>query len=165
MNDSAISAASGIAAQPKGIVPTKGRSSAAEFGDPRAGTSYALCLYDRSGPGGTPALKMSTIAPPGRSCRTRPCWKARTSHATTVGYAFADASRAIRGMNKITLQAGIAGRASITVKAGGSALDTPAPPFTGTVTVQLRSSDGLCWEADYGSPTVNQPGLFRASGD
>ena len=137
----------------------------ADFGDPRAGTGYALCLYDRSGAGGTLALKMAAAAPPGRICRTKPCWALASKGAIPIGYNFTDALRTITGMNRVVLRQGGTGAANITAKAGGAALDTPAPPFTGTVTVQLKSSDGVCWQADYSTPLLNQPGSYRAHGD
>jgi hypothetical protein len=53
------------------------------------------------------------------------------------------------------------------VKAKGPFLETPAPPLTPPVTVQLVIADGVsqsCWQTELAVPFVNQPGTFRAKG-
>ena len=142
---------------------TKGEATTfADFGDPTTDTSYALCVYDRSGPGGTAHLLSTGVAPPGGLCRGRPCWK---PVGVGLGYNYSDSLRANEGMNKIVLRTGTAGLAKLTAKAGGVQLATPAPPFTGTVTVQLQAENGTCWEADFSTPTMNAVGVYKAKSD
>ena len=47
-----------------------------EFGNPLAAgaTDYAVCVFDRSGPAGAVALRLSARAPAGGTCGRRECW-------------------------------------------------------------------------------------------
>ena len=59
------------------------------------------------------------------------------------------------------LKSGDAGKAQIQVMAAGVALDTPAPPLTGDVTVQFLARDissTNCWQTIYTVPTKNETG-------
>ena len=87
-----------------------------------------------------------------------------TRKGVDVGFDYRDALRSPAGLNKLTLRAGADGQAAVSAKLGGLDLATPAPPFAGAVTVQLRN-DFRCWEAGYSSPTFNQAGLYKAKSD
>ena len=68
------------------------------------------------------------------------------------------------GTRKVVLKAGAAGRSRIQVRAQGERLALPALPFgqEPTLTVQLRSSAGPCWEATYTAPARrNRVGQFK----
>jgi hypothetical protein len=58
------------------------------------------------------------------------------------------------------------GKARIIVKGRGAQLREPPLPIDQPVTVQLKSSDGVCWEAIYSAPALrNQTGRFKDGSD
>ena len=131
---------------------TKGKAtSKGDFGNPRFATSYALCVYDDNG--GTPRLRLSATAPAGGFCSGNPCWREKTA-----GYAYADKDLTPHGIAKIVLKEGlIDGTAKITVKGkGGNLLIPNLLGLVQPVLVQLRNSNGLCWEAVYSAPATKQ---------
>jgi hypothetical protein len=131
-------------------------TSIADFGNPPASTGYALCMYDGAG-----LLLEGASAPADGSCNGRPCWR-----ATRSGFRYVDPALTPSGLRQIVLRAGAAGKAQIVVKGRGPLLALPALPIsTLPVTVQLVSSDGVCWEATYSSALRNQTGQFKASSD
>jgi len=123
-------------------------TSKGDFGNPLATTDYQLCVYDGSG---------RTIgragAPPGGSCGSRPCW-----HETATRFTYV---RAGRSSLTLALRAGADGKAAILARGSGVALDLSPMPVSQPVTVQLKSSDGTCWEATYTAPaSANGPAKF-----
>jgi hypothetical protein len=130
----------------------------ADFGNPTSSTDYTLCVYDR--PSGQPRLRLEAVAPAGGACAGQPCWR-----ETSTGYRYADRERTPDGLSKILLRAGGQGRARITLKGKGANLEPEAPPYVGSVTAQLRSEDGVCWDADYPTPSVNGPDRYDAMSD
>jgi hypothetical protein len=132
-------------------------TTAADFGDPLAATTYELCVYDEVA--SAPRLVLSTLVPAGGVCSGRPCWK-----RTQKGFRFADRDRSPEGLSRLVLRAGAAGKARIVAKGRGGALRLPALPLAldPRVTVQLGGSDGACWEATYGQALANEPRRFRA---
>jgi probable HAF family extracellular repeat protein/cysteine-rich repeat protein len=140
----------------KGAVTTK-----AEFGDPLAETSYAFCIYDESA--GVPARVYSRVVAPGGTCGTKPCWK-----ATKTGYQYKNVGLAPDGELKLLLKEGLApGKAALKLKGKGSALALPPLPLDQDprVRAQLRSSEGLCWEAGYSGFKKNETMQFKANAD
>jgi hypothetical protein len=74
------------------------------------------------------------------------------------GFKYNDAAGTSDGITRIRLRAGN-GDAKILVKGKGAALQVPPPADPNnliyqdpSVTVQLRNSDGVCWEAVYPGP-------------
>jgi uncharacterized delta-60 repeat protein len=142
----------------KGAATTK-----ADFGNPVASDTYELCVYD-----GTPALIATATAPAGGVCgpvrKPKPCWK-----ATKTGFVYADKELTPDGLQSLKLKAGVAGKASIVLKGKGAALGLPAIPLVQPVTVQLRNSSGVCWEATYSAPakknTAGPPAQFKDKAD
>lgn len=146
----------------KGAITTK-----AEFGNPLTavtGTSYQLCIYD-----GTPQVIVSATIPAGGTCNVanpRACWK-----DTRTGYQYNDVDLAANGVRQLVLKQGLAaGKASIGLKAKGTLLDDPTFAILQPVRVQLRNSDGLCWEASYAAPAQKNvagppAGQFRDKAD
>ena len=131
-----------------------------EFGDPVNGsTSYRLCVYDETG--SIPSLKLGAGAPArGIYGKDKPCWKPLGS-SMPKGFVYNDKDLTPDGLAKITLRAGDAGRAKITVTGKGATLRMPAAVGLGLleqdthVIVQLVKSDGgACWEAVYAAPAV-----------
>ncbi len=132
----------------------------ADFGDPLATTSYQLCVYDAAG---------NTVgrasAPPGGLCDGRPCW---TAKGTKLLYRSRERSSGggRRGTLRLTLGAGAAGKARILAKARGAQLGLASLPWAQPVTVQVKNSEGECWEAVYTAPARrNQPGRFQDKGE
>jgi N-acetylneuraminic acid mutarotase len=125
-----------------------GRGSAtalADFGNPLAGDGLTLCVYDGGGLRTTIRVPGET---PGCGAGAQPRWR-----ATRRGFTYADRSVAADGVQRISLQSGIAGKARMALVARGAGLDLPAPAtLASPVTVQLRSVTGACWSARYGFP-------------
>ena len=123
---------------------TKGAPTAkADFGSPTTTTGYQLCIYD-----GSASLVSSTAIPADGICAGRPCWSENGS-----GFKYADKDATPDGVTKITLKQGLApGQAKIGLKGKGANLNLPALPLSQPVTVQLRNSNGVCWEAVYSAP-------------
>jgi hypothetical protein len=133
-------------------------TSLADFGDPVAATTYQLCAYaepDQLVAHGTASIG-STCGP----SDTEACWR-----ATGAGFTYVDRKPSGGGPEKIVLRSGVDGKARIVVKARGEALDAAVPPLTLPVRVQLKSADGVCWEATYSTALKNEPSYFKARGD
>lgn len=102
-----------------------------DYGTPLSTTEYALCLYDTNG------LVLDAIVPAGSA------WQ-----GGLTGFKYKNRSGTPDGVTQIQLKTGTDGKAKILVQASGPALAMPslatiAPPLR----VQLRNSDGACWEA------------------
>ena len=116
----------------------------AEFGDPTAATDYSLCIFEPApifSP--NPALLVAAEAPPGGTCHGQPCWR-----AVPGGFAYQDRDRTPNGIDKISLRAGPAGTARVQVSGKGENLIFGnAGGISIPWSVQLRASDGTCWES------------------
>lgn len=125
-----------------------------DFGDPTAGATYDLCIFDDSS--GTPSLVLDATVPTG----------SRWDESST-GYDYNDPSGAAAGIRKLSLRAGLVdGQSRITLKAKGVPLPMPSLPLDQdpTVTIQLVG-ENACWEAQFSTASTNQPGRFRARSD
>ena len=130
------------------------------FGDPLGvnGTRYALCVYDAA-----PSLIMTAAIPSGGNCdalHPRPCWK-----ATSKGFNYSDKDLTPAGIQSLTLREGLtAGKSSIQIKGKGALLDVPAVPIAALpVTVQLKNSNGECWQSSHPAPvTTNTTRGFKS---
>jgi hypothetical protein len=128
-----------------------------DFGTPLTSTHYLLCIYD----GGSQTLVARGLAPAGGTCLGKPCWAAKSK-----GFQYKDKGLTPDGIAKITLKAGLAGKAKIILKAQGDNVDMPPLPLAQPVRVQLRNSDGTCWEATYSAPAKkNQADAFKDKAD
>jgi hypothetical protein len=130
---------------------TRGAATRADFGDPTTATDYRLCVYDHADT--TPALVLEAAVPAGGACDGKPCWRHRRA-----GFRFKSKDLAGDGVAQIDLAPGREGKAAIAVKGRGANLPSPALPLTLPVRVQLRASNGSCWEA---SPTMVGKGAAR----
>jgi hypothetical protein len=136
----------------KGTATTTG-----DFGTPLSSTNYLLCIYT----GSTPTLVTSALAPAGGTCAGKPCWKGKPT-----GFIYKDKDLTPNGLLQIVLKSGLDGKAKIIVKGKGANLQTPALPISQPVTVQLKSSDGVCWEAVYSAPaTKSDTTVFKDKAD
>ena len=120
-----------------------------DFGIPSGTTNYALCVYDTTGSG--PRMLVNAAAPAGSK------WSSRGS-----GYRYRDTSASPDGVQKITLRAGADRRAKIVVKGAGSMLDVASLPAGLPVTVQLKASNGKCWDAPYTAAITNTADKLKA---
>jgi 6-phosphogluconolactonase (cycloisomerase 2 family) len=138
---------------------SKGQATPVEdFGDPVALTDYTLCIYDRSGPGGTTRLVLGTAALAGGSCGSKPCWSGQPT-----GWKYSDPHRSPDGVKRIKLKAGGEGTASARATGSGSSLGMPALPLVPPVVAQLQASNDECWEARYSAfIRTNDTESFRA---
>src|SRR6185295_4917456 len=110
----------------------------ADLGDPKATTSYRLCVYENAVQ--NPTLVLEALAPAGGSCGASSCWKV----VPKKGVRYRDRSGASSGVVNVAIHAGAEGRAWITVRSKGANLPMPALPLLSAVTVQLQSSMGSC---------------------
>jgi hypothetical protein len=132
-----------------------------DLGDPTATTGYTLCIYDASG--GTPALELQAMVPPGGTCDGKDCWE-----AAGTGFKFKDPSATNAGISKMIIKSGDAGKAKIVIKGKGDFLDMADLPLDQDPQsiVQLSNSDGTCWEARFSPPAIkNEDELFKDKGD
>lgn len=129
----------------------------AAFGTPTtdAASDFLVCVYDGAG------ARILDVEVPGGSS----AWKASRS----TGFAFkGDAD----GITQMTLKAGAAGKASITVKGQGADLTTPPlPPVQtpGPLEVRVHSvGSGACFGGTYSAPARTKAadtGNFKDVGD
>jgi hypothetical protein len=140
----------------KGATTTVG-----DFGDPVGGSaSYHLCVYDASGKA-QPLMDVPVAA--GGTCGTAPCWKIVKS----TGFAYKNKAGTPLGITTVTLKAGAAGKASISMQGKGVLLPTTALGLTMPVTVQLVIGNGAtntCWQTTYTAATRNTATQFGAKG-
>jgi cysteine-rich repeat protein len=114
----------------------------ADLGDPVHGdTSYALCVYDAAG--GAPGLALRSAIPADVG------WK-----AAGKGYSYRSKTGAPSGTTSLTVRSGAAGKARIGLKGKSAALAVPSLPLAQdpAVTVQLKTSAGVCWSQTYAAP-------------
>jgi hypothetical protein len=131
-----------------------------DLGDPLAADAYALCIYDESGD--TPETLLAATAPPGGTCRSKPCWRLGER-----GLRYRDADRTPDGLDLITSRIGEDGKAKFVVKGKGDDLPLPALPLPLPIRVQLLAGNGECWEATYSSAQfqTNTPTEFDGKAD
>ncbi|HYB99564.1 MAG TPA: alkaline phosphatase family protein [Candidatus Limnocylindrales bacterium] len=116
-------------------------STTADFGDPTASDSLALCLYDETG------RKLSVLRMPEGSD-----WSATGSGA----WKYKDAEAAPDGVTSALLKPGDDGKAKVVVKAGGDDVTLPDLPPSLPLQAQVHSETGQCWEATFDSADVRR---------
>lgn len=126
-----------------------------DFGLPTQTTSYSVCIYDDTGGPGTPTLRLRADAPAGSSWRS----------AGTRGFSYKSKTLTPNGIKSLSLLAGVPGKSTVRLTGKGVFLPVEQPPYAPGVTVQLKASNGMCWEASYGAPTTNAGGQFKAKSD
>lgn len=107
-----------------------------DFGTPLSSTEYALCLYDANG------LVLDALVPTGSG------WQSGLR-----GFKYKSRSGTPDGVTQIQLKLGGDGRAKVLVQGKGVDLRMPAlETLVQPLRVQLRNSEGPCWEAVYSAP-------------
>jgi cysteine-rich repeat protein len=126
-----------------------------DFGDPRSFTSYQLCVFDNVF-GSNPFLFGDLLAgvkvPAGGTCGSKPCWTPKRN-----GYSYTDKSGASDGVRSLDLEAGDSKSAALSIFAKGPSVGIAPLPAELPVVVQLQSSDGFCWQADFADARLNGP--------
>jgi hypothetical protein len=141
---------------------TKGAATdVSAFMDPVGGSAtYRVCVYDASA-SSQPLMQMDV--PPGGTCGTAPCWKAKGS----TGFGYKNRAGTPNGLTGVKLRAGTAGKANVQAKGKGANLPTPTLGLTLPVTVQLVIANGPtteCWQTTYTAMTVDNSEVFKAKG-
>lgn len=127
----------------------------ADFGDPLGSDDYELCLYDADAD-----IVLSARIPAGGVCGGKNCWKANAG-----GYSYKDKFRLPDGIDKLSLRAGAAGRAKVSVGGKAEPLKmTPTSAISLPLVAQLRR-DGRCWEATFSTASKHTTQLFKARAD
>ncbi len=141
---------------------TRGQATTfADLGNPLATDDYALCLFD-----GTGDLLLKMTAPAGGTCGSRPCWK-QIGRVPPKGFKYKDRDGLPDDLDGITIRAGGAGAAKLTLKGKGD--NIPLPPLGPTLMLplkaQLQSENGQCYEGTFSTPLVNSTLDFKAKSD
>jgi len=131
-------------------------TSVVDFGAPTTTDDYALCVFN-------PGLIMQLDAPAGGICNTSQCWKT----LSIKGFAYKDSLRTPNGVDKVTLKAGLAGKAKVQLKGKGPNLPALPLPLTLPAKVQLQSENGQCWEGTFSAAgqQINDSLQFKGKGD
>ncbi len=120
----------------------------ADYGTPTSTTEYRLCVY-----AGGSLVSRETI-PAGGMCAGKSCWK-----ETKTGFIYKDKDATPDGITGLNLKEGLApGKAKIGLKGKGANLDTPTLPLALPVIVQLRNSNGVCFETTHSAPAQKNDG-------
>lgn len=125
---------------------------------PTAATTYDLCVYEESS--GTPTLLLHATPATG-DCGGTPCWTTSSRR-----YKYKDRLGTADGFTNIQL-----GLSSPTTRISMKAKGVNVPPFAlplppdPAVVVQLRTSDGGCWGASFGTAQSNTATKFKAKSD
>ena len=119
----------------------------ADFGDPLASDTYALCVYT-----GASTLVAQADANAGGTCGDKPCWKTRNGT-----YKFKDRDRTPNGMGAMDLKSKDGILTGFSVSAAKSNLvvsDLSGVTMPLTVQVQRGGSlPGQCWESNFTAAT------------
>ena len=130
----------------------KGSATAADFGNPTTGGSYALCLYDA-----TNALVGMTQVEGGGICGGKPCWKAKGA----TGWQYANKRGTSYGVDKVKIKTGT-GNAVLCVQGKHANLPVVPLPATLPLRAQFQTSAGSCFDATYGTATRNDTAHLSA---
>jgi hypothetical protein len=148
--------------------PAKGRlrwrwkgeaTAAADFGTPKFGTGYALCVYDTSA---NPQPVIQAQVPASGTCGTIPCWRDLGGNVGGSVEYYYGATNA-DGVLRMRLDPGADNRNNVSVQGKGADLDLPSVALSPTITVQAQARNGNCWSAQFGSfIRKNLPNAFSA---
>ncbi len=132
-------------------------TSARDFGDPMAGTGYAVCVYDGTGQA---IVETSALSEP--SCLTigASCWQQGRR-----GLSYRSSTSEPSGLTSLRLEPGEDSEAGIAAGARGALLALPELPLTVLpLTVQLQAGGGGCWESQFTEASRSDGRRFKARG-
>jgi len=115
----------------------------AEYGDPLTDTDYTLCIFDLSGV--QPSVALRAVIPAAVQCGPESCWRVVGDHR----YKYRNGEATPEGLSKLLLNDGEDEKAKIILKGHGELLDVPTLPLNLPALLQLRASNGQCWEGLY----------------
>ena len=129
-----------------------------EIGNPDSTSTNTICVYDSTG--SVPSLASSLTLPPSL------LWT--TKFPKSWGYSDRDAL--VDGISGMKVQAGVDGRAKMSMKAAGASLPMPNPASPSlffnqqpNVVVQLRNEEtSACWQSTFTIFTTNDGVSFKA---
>ncbi len=126
------------------------------FGEPAAGlTHYVLCLYENDA--GGEQMHLQAALPAGGDQ-----WSGKSERGS---FRYRNATGGPAGLSKVKLKGRVGRKGRIRVKGDGAALQ-PIPLPIGeydSVTTQLLSANGDCWESAHGAPAkTNSEKRFKA---
>ncbi len=123
-----------------------------DFGAPATSTDYRWCVYQPLPSFYTYPYNLAAEAaiPAGGTCGGHPCWTPRPG----TGFKYGDSTKSADGVSKILLNAGANGSILLAGKGTNVQLEWPADYnlLSTDMTVQLRNSDGRCWESQHSDP-------------
>ncbi len=146
-----------------------GEATPAEFADPDLTQAFGLCIYDKSGSGGT-MHKVSEMRIPSN-------WVGQWTTYSSGKRKFRDRTEAPHpdGIHYVDLTPGAVKKAKIRIKGRGerqndpvftSGLPFPTMPLSPPVMVQLhRTGESSCWSATYSGWQRNLPTQYKATSD
>lgn len=132
-------------------------------------TDLRLCIYDDTA--GVPALAASFVVPGGGTCGIRSCWRRIGRADDPLGYTYKDKQLINDGIRKLAIRTAKTSSPRLVLTGRGGGLLLPGAVSSATyfrqdpsVTVQLVTTHGLCWDAVYaaGTETKNDSSGFRA---
>lgn len=133
-----------------------GATTLAEFGNPTqaGGAGWDVCLFDGNGSGHD--LVLEARVPGGGTCAGKPCWKA----AGSKGFKYKDKAGTRRGITKLILKSGDAGKAVMVLKGKGASIQPPPLPLSNApeVTLQVRNDLGACFGTVFPAPASSNDG-------
>jgi hypothetical protein len=126
----------------------KGEATAAtDFGTPKFGTGYALCIYDTSA---NPQPRIQAQVPASGTCGSIPCWRDLGGNVGgSVEYYYGATND--DGVLRMRLDPGATDRNNVSVQGKGVNLNLPSAALSPAVTVQAQARNGKCWSAQFGS--------------
>ena len=114
----------------------------ADFGAPLTATGYQLCIYANG------SLVSRAAIPAGGLCAGKACWRENSK-----GFQYKDKDATPDGVTKLKLREGLVdGKAQIQLQGKGMNIDMPTLPLAQPVRVQIKNSDGVCWETTHSAP-------------
>jgi hypothetical protein len=143
-----------------------------DAGQGGTGTAYSLCVYDGAGDlvFGRRGPADVVVDRAGDVCAGKPCWKAvgnapNDPRGPGTGYKYKDPASASDGVFQLVYKGGDTGKSQVTLTGNGSGLPSGIPAAlqsSSQVTVQLRSSDGICLSVDLSDIKKHERSLFKA---
>ncbi len=134
-------------------------TSLAALGDPITATDYIVCIYDQSiVPSQFNKIFESQIESGGTCKNGKPCWK----DFRGKGFNYRNPEATPFGMKAANLRSGVPGKAKVILRGKGDLLGPPQLPLTEPVLVQVKNTEGECWEATFSIPIKDDGQIFKS---